>query len=282
MFRRTRRSVSERARFSTRAKIALLLPICSILVFGLNSTFLHTVQGGAAGPRHTSSGMVMIRIENIDQPASQWIVAPTRGRITETSELAGFRYRTESSSIYKGLFAWRTTMHRTHSTTVSEFHDLMYRDDLRLDRALQDEFGLDWLSFRDPKFRAHVLPAIEAAVSQEVLSWAGRGTDGSPTVSGSMAGGGSLLIEVRTPADRWEVIPKLFTGTIPLWIFLSVGLIALTFVSRERKANRWLAGRCPKCGYPRSSIREDCAECGLKYERPSHVTWDPKDGKVEP
>lgn len=280
MFRATRRSVSERARFSTRAKILLLLPICAFFVFGVRTVSLYTVQGGPAGPRYTSDGMVTIVIQNLDEPLSQWRVGDARTQATEQSGVAGFRYQTKSISSYEGLFGWRASMRHVHASTITAFHDLHYRTDKRLERALERESGNNWYSFQHPDFQNRVLPVIHSAVAEAVLSWADEEAIEPTAVAGSMTNGGALLVEVRTTANRWEVIPKLFVGTIPLWIFLSVCLIVVNFITRERKAQRWVTMKCPKCGYQRQTDREECPECGLKYERPSYVMWDPTEERA--
>jgi hypothetical protein len=280
MFRATRRSASERQRLSIPVKIVLLLPLCAILVFGIRTAGMYA-NGGPSGPSSVSRSQAVIWIENIDEPNAQWVI--TLSRNVKPWLSAGVRcwYQTESRSEYRGLFGCRTTMRSIHTSTVNSFDDVGYVSGSEPSFIFEREFGHDWKAMRHPDFQARVLPSIEAAISDDLFSWAGKETIGPPVLTASIATAGSLIIETEAPADRWELLLKLFSGTVPLWVFLSVCLVVFTFASRERKANRWLAGKCPKCGYPRSSTRDDCAECGLKYERPSHVTWDPKDGKVE-
>jgi ssDNA-binding Zn-finger/Zn-ribbon topoisomerase 1 len=173
------------------------------------------------------------------------------------------------------LFGLRTALRYTHTCTIDSFHDAKYEAGWRPTELFEREFGIDWTAMRHPEFRARILPSIEKAVAANVADFAGEKTIAPPVVLAGFSGTGVLVVESDIAANRWDVIPKLFSLTIPLWIALSVCVVIVDFISRERKAQRWVAHKCPKCGYERQRDRAECPECGLVYERPSYVMWDP-------
>lgn len=280
MFRAKRRSVSERG-LRTRVKVAWLLPICALAAFTMTSILVQA-RGGARGHSYPRRGQALAFIENFKEPVSKWVVTPSgRGWANSTrlwpDDSVGIWiwYTSRTNSVYRNLFGLRTVLRCTHTCTIDSFHDAKYEAGWRPTELFEQEFGVDWMAMRHPEFRARVLPSIEKAIAADVADFAGEEAVAPPVVMAGFVGTGVLVVESDVAASRWDVIPKLFSLTIPLWIVLSVCVVIADFISRERNAQRWVAMKCPKCGYERQRDRDECPECGLVYERPSYVMWDP-------
>lgn len=166
-----------------------------------------------------------------------------------------------------------------------------------LDAAFQREFGGTTFAHHHPAFQEHLMPKIEAAIGEVAVEAISGPVMGLPHVLASIHGGSlperprvligesegrDIRVVYRTESNRWAEIASGIPLALGTWLVVSVCVVGLVTVSRERKARRWVAMKCPKCGYERQRDRDECPECGLVYERPSYVMWDPTEDVAEP
>ena len=289
MFRATRRSVSERGRYSSRLKLAVVFSLIAILCSGLSfahsqvlmhgpfdpvvgSIFVNNAITGTTGitRSHQQIGYVDVRLVQTRDRAEPSFVDGTNS-FSSTHMLLRVELRWShfaNPRSYRRVMGRYLAMNRFVIETVS-MRPLFGKEET-LD-LMERHWGPDW-AMNPPDALLDLLDAQQVDRFRNYSYTMPAGV----RVRSTLAGEGRLIIESLYP---WQ--PHAMKWTLWLWGLTGVGYAVFTFVSRDHKARRWLAGKCPKCGYPRSSIREDCAECGLRYERPSHVTWDPKNGKVE-
>ncbi len=268
------RPASEQSGLRVVTRVALLLPVCAFLVFASRCSYSHLI-GELEGPSYRTSGQARVFVENYRDPASKWQVEHSlSGPLGERIAISVW-YTVEVNSVYRNLFGLRPTLRYEYTSTIFDFYDAISSGGVKPIDRFEQEFGADWRSMQHPEFRARVLPVIEDAITETLVEAAREDALGPPVVTAGLANAGFQTVVSDRPADRWNVLPKFFSGTIPLWIALSVILTELNIVSRERKARRWVAMKCPKCGYERQRDRAECPECGLVYERPSYVLWDP-------
>lgn len=282
MIRGKNRSVSERSRFRTLVVIALLLPASAAIAFA--GSALRFQAAGAVQSTYPTRILdyTVIWIENIDEPVSNWNVSESPWPAQEDWTGVVVHFAKQTSSAKRGLLSANpvdvyTVVARLDSVRALESSLGGQPDSLE---PFEREFGPDWRSLRHPDFTSEVVPAIDAIIERNLMRWF-RGNRSGATATGTVGNGGSLILQVSFPTDRWRPIGRFFRGTIPLWILASVCFLAYRFINRERKARRWVAMKCPKCGYERQRDRDECPECGLVYERPSFVMWDPTEDVAE-
>lgn len=287
MLRATQRSVSERKRLSTWLQIVLLLPICAVLMYNLRVWNL--IPFGSAGPYDVGyeRSTVAIKIDDIEQPSGTWSLR----RISDTWGVRDVVYVTlvtTTRSRYQGLLVGRPVMRVSRTYQLDEFVAPSYMRGRRADQrarllgSFEREFGEDWQSLGDADLRSMFLPLVEDEIAAEAAIEAGGDAATRPVFRDSLVKSGFVTVRWSLPVVRADVLSSMFEGTIPLWIALSIGASVVSVVSRERKARRWVAMKCPKCGYERQRDRAECPECGLVYERPSYVLWDPTEDVAEP
>lgn len=287
MFILTKRSASERKRLNTWLQVAILLPVCIVAVFAIQLTVFFSTGSRGPTPPRSSGQWVRVQLVEVDASIAAAVasVASSGWRVDADDIDLILEYRRVDESRYVGVFGSEPSVRRLSACTVDGFRPsniVIYVDGLeaKLWEELERAFGADWRSLQNPDVRAKMLPAIEEAIAnRESENLKGRFGQGYatfvPVVSSTISSNGVLVVEAQHPVNRWQVLPNPFGRAIAIWIGLSIGLFIQITVSRERKAQRWVAMKCPKCGYERQRDRTECPECGLVYERPSYVLWDP-------
>ncbi|MFU8829341.1 MAG: hypothetical protein ACNA8P_07895, partial [Phycisphaerales bacterium] len=144
--------------------------------------------------------------------------------------------------------------------------------DPTFEEAMEREFGSEWMLLEDAQLRAVLLPGLQDRLLEREFVLRGSGyryAVVTPLTSGE------LVVARRDSVWRWRIWRQLIRWTGVLWSLTTLMNIIRWSNRRELCGYRWLAGRCPKCAYPREPARTDCPECGLAYERPSHLSRTP-------
>lgn len=287
MVRSKGRHAGTRKRIGVPRIILLLLPLCYLFVAGLHVADSRSKHADGSGSSVGLSKAVPLWVTNYEAPLDQWrwsTQKPTRFADRQISiRLWGWHHRRYQPRLLTPQYE------HEHRYNMYQLHVVDRGGPPSLLEAIEREFGPDWNSDSHPENRDRVLRLIEDHVLDEIVrdvpeTAVQLADDGSShAVVSRFTTDGALSVRYRTIGAEQGVARDAVRPAFQLWALLSIGLFAFWIVSKDQRlARRWLAGECVKCRYPRLPDGAVCPECGLRYERPSHVTWDPKDGEVEP
>jgi len=268
----------KRKRIGVPQIILLLLPLCYLYVAGLHVTDSHSKYGNRPSPSVGGYKSVPVWVSNYEAPLDQWRLS--------TEKPTRFADR----QINIRLWGWHHRRYQPRLLTPQYKHELRY-DTYQMHtvdtggppsllEAIEREFGPVWNSDAHPENRDRVLQLIEAdvlsVIVRDVPETAVQLADGtSHSIGSRFTTDGALSVRYRTSEEGRNFARDAVRPAIELWLLMSIVLFGFSTVSKDKRtARRWLAGERLKCRYPREPSRADCPECGLKYERPSHVTQD--------
>ena len=237
---------------------------------------------------------VWFYLSNLDRDPEDWTVStqwrsPSDVRLDVELEVA-----TRSGPI-NVLTSPATTRHEVRMQILRLGH-AGPQPNATLDAALQREFGGTTFAHHHPVFQEHLMPVIEAEIGPVAVEAISGPVMGLPHVLASIhggplpeqprvlineSGGPDVRVVYRTESNRWTEITSGIPLSLGIWLIVSICLTGFVTVSRERQARRWISMKCPKCGYERQRDRDECPECGLVYERPSYVMWDPTEEEAD-
>ena len=293
MFRATRRSVSERGRFSLETKAAVVFPLIATVCSGLSALHSQSVARGPFDPvrtprvtmsaspgtsgfatsitlSHQQAGYVDIRIVQSPDGSAPSFVEGT-GWISSGDLLLRVQVLWSHYANPRGK---RRAMGRELEMNRFVVETLSVRplfDNEETVDLMESHWGSDWA--------VHLpIPLLDLLDRQqfEQIRKGENAASADLVIRSTLVDNGRLVIETKYP---W--MPFAVAWTLVLWVLTGIGYALMCVVSRERKARRWVAMKCPKCGYERQRDRDECPECGLVYERPSYGMWDPTEEEQE-
>jgi hypothetical protein len=252
-------------------KILFLLPLC--FVFSAGWIIIAQLAAGSslAGSTRTYPARVSLIIAHLDAAVSGWDVR-TYYFGDLTAQQATFHIDVVSRDAWRDPFSDQPTVERSLELRITRVSGNGDRGTGIVRSAFEREFGSDWTRMAHPELLSRVVPVIETAAFD---AFSPRRSVTTPRITSRLSSTSPLTLEWIATGPRINWFGATLGWTLLLWLVLSVAVLIQATLSKERKARRWVAMKCPKCGYERQRERDECPECGLVYERPSYVMWDP-------
>lgn len=274
------KTISKRVGFWPFAILALLLPLSCLVVTGAHIADLHSNHGSAPMARG-SHKTVSIWVSDYEGPFDEWVFSQRKNTRFSNREIRmSLSTRRVVGSRPLLLTPQHHEYHHEYRFRLNGWHVLDHGGPPSLLEALEREFGPGWESDQHPQYHTRILPLLEARVLEEILlripenAW--EKADGSRySVISDFPTNGTLSVEYQTRATDWGFARKIVPRSILLWLILSIVFFGILRMLHRSAVDRWDLGNCSKCNYPREPARTDCPECGLAYERPSHLSRTP-------
>ncbi len=258
-------------RRSTVVKILVLIPICFALSAGWVLATQLLAGASLAGSTRTYRAKVGVIIAHLDAPVSSWDIRTSYfGDLT--AQEAIFHLDVVSISVWRDRFSDQPTVKQSleiRVTGVSGNGDMGTRI---VRSAFDREFGPEWNRLTHPELMSLVVPLVE---SDAIDGFSPRNSLTPPRVTSRLSSTSPLVLEWTEVGPRINWFGATVGWTVLLCSAFSIAVVFYALMSKERRARRWVAMKCPECGYERQRDRGECPECGFVYERPSYVVWDP-------
>lgn len=255
------------------AKLVLLVPICFVLSAGwVLSTEFAAVSSRLGVSTGSYPTILRFVVGHLDEPVSAWDIRTHFIHGDLTSQEVIIHVDVDSRYVWRKPFSNQPTVECSAELRITGVSGNGTTGTRIVQSAFEREFGSDWNRMTHPALLSLLIPAIE---TRALNQFARRGSVAPVQITSRLSSTSPLILEWIEAGPRTNWFEVTLGWTLLLWLILAIALLFHAVLSKEIKARRWVAMKCPKCGYERQRDRAECPECGLKYERPSYVMWDP-------